>query len=79
MVRLVYPEGGTVGAPALVYITGMLGHAPGIPADAGRQVWEGVVFGVTPEGVPLVELTNLRDERGNREDGVIDAICAALT
>ena len=28
---------------------------------------------------PLVELTKLRDERGNREDGVIDAICVALT
>ena len=28
---------------------------------------------------PLVELTNLRDERGNREDGLSDAICAALT
>ena len=77
--RFVYPESGTVGAPALVYISGMLGHAPGIPADAGRLVWEGVVFDVTPEGIPLVELTNLRDERGNREDGVLDAICAALT
>ena len=77
--RFVYPEGGTVGAPALVYVTGMLGHAPRITADAGRLVWEGVVFGVTPEGIPLVELTNLRDERGNREDGVIEAICAALT
>lgn len=73
-----YPEGGTVGAPATMTITGLRNNYPGQPADAGRLVYDGVVAALTPEGIPLVMLTQLSSERGSFS-GTFEDLCAALT
>jgi hypothetical protein len=81
-----YPEGATVGAPATVKLTGLLGHAPGfISSDAGQIVIEGatvvdfdVVDGVS---IPFTDGGDVTIAHGNSnsEDEVVAAICAALS
>ena len=49
-----YPEGTTVGSPAIITVTGLSGFAaPGV-AGAGRTVFEGVVFD-TSDGLPHLD------------------------
>jgi len=50
-----YTGGGAVGTPAVVRLTGLnFMLQPGV-MFAGRQVFEGVVGGHTPEGIPIVD------------------------
>jgi hypothetical protein len=78
-----YPEGTTLGAPAIVSLTGLLGHVAGIGADAGLIMFETTVIDFSPEGIPItgdpIEETFV--EHGNRESGetVLAAICARLS
>ena len=77
-----YGAGAAIGSPVTVKFTGLLGHVPGVIAsDAGQIVVTGVVGEFSPEGVPLVDLTDqVLIEHGNREDdAIIGAICQALT
>ena len=77
-----YGAGAAIGSQVTVKFTGLLGHVPGVIAsDAGQIVVIGIVGEFSPEGVPLVELTDqVLVEHGNREgDAVIGAICTALT
>ena len=73
-----YPDGAAPGAKAVWRLTGLIGNAPGVASDAGMAAGEGVVLFITPEGIPIIELTTWLVERGNRAEGVPDAICAAL-
>jgi hypothetical protein len=52
--HVAYPEGTTVGSPAIITVTGLGGFAaPGV-AGAGRQVFEGVVSD-TSDGLPHLD------------------------
>jgi len=53
--RYNYPESATPGAPATLTFDALGEKVPGAPADAGRLVYEGVVFTLTPEGIPIVD------------------------
>jgi hypothetical protein len=78
--KTVYPEGATIGAPATVTVTGLLGHVKGIGADAGQDVLMGTVVDFAPEGFPIVDNLELVLSHGNRAPGehVAAAVCAAL-
>ena len=79
-VRIVYPEGGHVGAPAIVYAPGLGGfYAPGV-ATAGRTVLEGVVLLVV-DGIPIVDVVGLLSDSGRPLDfdEIIAARCGFLT
>ncbi len=55
MLHIDYPDGTTVGSPAIITVTGLSGFAaPGV-AGAGRQVFEGVVFDTSEDGLPHVD------------------------
>ena len=77
-----YGAGAAIGSQVTVKFAGMFGHVPGlIASDAGQVVVIGVVRAFSPEGVPIVDLTDqVLAEHGNREgDAVLGAICTALT
>ena len=77
-----YGDGAKIGSPVTVKFAGMFGHVTGVIAsDAGQVVVIGVVREFSPEGVPIVDLTDqVLAEHGNREgDAVLGAICTALT
>jgi hypothetical protein len=78
----VYPEGVFIGAQSIVTLTGIHADYPGAPAEAGRTVLEGVVVGVSPDGVPFVDFTGpTLFEQGNQLSGEesLANLCAALT
>jgi hypothetical protein len=74
-----YPQGGTVGKPATLTITGLQDKLPGQPADAGRAVFKGEVIFVRPDGIPVVE-PELEPEfiSGSRGNLTFPNVCAAL-
>lgn len=74
-----YPEGASPGADAVWRLTGLFENAPGVPPEAGMAAGEGIVLFISPEGIPVIELTTWLVERGNREVGPPDAICTALS
>lgn len=77
----VYPEGIDIGAPAVVTARGIDAHYAGFPAEAGRSVFLGEVIGVTPEGVPIADLSTVLSQTGNilpPAEGLAN-LCAALT
>jgi hypothetical protein len=78
-----YPEGATLGAPAIVSLTGLLGHVAGIGADAGSITFETTVVDFSPEGIPITgdPIEGTLVEHGNRESGetIVAAICARLS
>ena len=82
VVHTVYPEGVSLGAPAIVTLTGLFGHVAGIGADAGSITFETTIVEFSPEGIPItgdpIEETFV--EHGNRESGetIVAAICARL-
>ena len=76
-----YPEGVFIGAPSVVTTNGMHRRAPGLPAEAGQTVFEGVVIVILNGGVPVVDFgPPAIEEHGNVNDllEMIDAACAAL-
>jgi hypothetical protein len=75
-----YPEGATLGAPAIFTVKGLLGHVSGIGADAGQDLFTATVVDFSPEGIPIVDNFDLVQSRGNRESGedVAAAVCAEL-
>jgi hypothetical protein len=78
-----YPQGVSLGAPAIVTLTGLLGHVAGIGADAGSIKFETTVVDFSPEGIPITgdPIEGTLFEHGNRESGetIVAAICARLT
>ena len=75
-----YTNGGALGSNATAYGNGFSMKVPGIPADAGRVVFDAVVFDSTPYGVPIIAFTGVISVAGhtNDPDTLDAAICAAL-
>jgi hypothetical protein len=75
-----YPEGASIGAPAIVKVTGLLGQVRGLGADAGQDIFTATVVDFAPEGFPLTEFGDLLVSHGNREarEAVAAAVCAEL-
>jgi hypothetical protein len=75
-----YTNGGALGSKATAYGSGLSMNVPGVPANAGRAVFDAVVFDSTPYGVPIVALTGVISVTGytTDPDAVDAAICAAL-
>jgi hypothetical protein len=75
-----YTGGGAVGTAAVFRLTGLrLMVQPGV-MFTGRQVFDLVVVGHTPEGIPVNEATRLISQNGNFFSGnEVDVFCAALS
>ena len=75
-----YTGGGAVGTPAVVRFTGLqLMLGPGV-MFTGRQVFDAVVIDHSPEGIPIIEFTNLISQSGNFFTGdTAPLVCAALS
>jgi hypothetical protein len=75
-----YTGGGAVGTAAVARVTGLTFMLqPGVMLT-GRQVFDAVVVDHTPEGVPVLEFTNLISESGNFFSGdAAPLVCAALS
>jgi hypothetical protein len=74
-----YPQGGAVGAPATLTLTGLQDKVPGQPADAGRTVLAGQVIFVTPDGIPVVETDPVPvSVAGSTGNLTFPNVCAAL-
>ena len=79
--RTEYPSGTTPGSPAIATMTGLGDKAPGIPADAGRLIFDNAtVLFVNQDGVPIVDYGLPTSSHGQTNDGdALDAaLCAAL-
>jgi len=80
--HFLYPEGTDVGDPGIASLTGLIDvAAPGGPVIAGRQVLEGPIFDYTPEGIPIVDLSQEISTSGRFPDfeAFAAALCAFLT
>jgi hypothetical protein len=75
-----YTGGGALGTAAVASITGLTFMLqPGV-MFTGRQVSEAVVVDHTPEGIPVLEFTNLISQSGNFFSGdFAGVVCAALS
>jgi hypothetical protein len=75
-----YHDGAAVGAPAVATGAGLGGKVPGIPADAGRITYQGVVVDLSPSGIPIVAFTGIAGFSGHSNDPAAAdaAICNAL-
>jgi hypothetical protein len=75
-----YTGGGAVGTPAVARVTGLqLMLQPGV-MFAGRLVFDAVVVGHTPEGVPEIMATSVISQSGNFfSDDTTPLVCAALS
>lgn len=74
-----YGSGAVVGSDVIGSFTGVIVRVTGfIPPDAGLFRFKGVVEGFDEFGLPIVPIVEVITDRGNREDGVVAAICAAL-
>jgi hypothetical protein len=76
-----YPDGVYVGAPSVVTTHGLIRRVPGLPAEAGRTVFAGVVVFVESTGVPVVDFGPPALEQHGRINDLgemIAAACAAL-
>jgi len=75
-----YAGGGALGTAAVGTATGLqLMLAPGV-MFTGRQVFDAVVVDHSPEGIPIIALTNMISQSGNFFSGdTAPLVCAALS
>jgi hypothetical protein len=76
-----YPQGAYVGAPSIVTTFGLQRRVPGLPAEAGRTVFEGVVLFLNAAGLPVVDFGPPAVEQHGNVNDLFDMIfgaCAAL-
>jgi hypothetical protein len=75
-----YTNGGALGSTATSSGSGLQFDVPGLPPDAGRVVFVGVVVAHTPGGVPIVAFAGVASASGRVNDPDVEdaAICAAL-
>jgi hypothetical protein len=66
-VRTDYPEGIYLGAPAQIADLGRELSAPGLPQDAGREVYSADVVFIS-DGLPFTEITGLESIHGHFND-----------
>lgn len=73
------PSGADLGAPAQLTFTGLQILLPGLP-QAGRDVYQGEVAFVTPDGFPLTDIVGFVSETGHFSDfqAEVAALCGAL-
>jgi len=75
-----YPDGTDVGDPAFVILNGVQRTSgPGNPRIVGYQVFEAIIIGVTPDGVPIADPVALLFQAGQFDLGaVLEARCELL-
>lgn len=74
-----YVNGTAVGSHLVATLVGLhRGAGPG-PPDAGRTVFDAVVAGVSPEGIPAVEIVDVISDAGHRIEDITAARCAVLS
>jgi hypothetical protein len=75
-----YTGGGALGTAAVASLTGLqIRLAPGV-MFTGNQVFDAVVVDHSPEGVPIIEFTNMISQSGNFFSGdFAGVVCAALS
>ena len=75
-----YTGGGALGTTAVASLTGLTQMLqPGV-MFTGRQVFDAVVVDHSPEGIPIIEFTNMISESGNFFSGDFAAVvCPALS
>ena len=75
-----YTDGGALGTPAVARLTGLqIMLQPGV-IFTGRQVFDAVVIDHSPEGIPVIDFTNLISQSGNFFSGdTAPLVCAALS
>jgi hypothetical protein len=81
-IHFLYPEGTDVGDPGIGIFTGLIDvAAPGGPVIAGRQVLQGTIIFLTPEGVPFVDFSEELSTSGHfpEFEEFAEARCAFLT
>jgi hypothetical protein len=78
-VRYQYPQGIFVGAPARLIELGLELSVPGLPAEAGRMVFEGEIVFIDG-GIPFIDVTDFVSSVGHFNDpaAYVAAGCAAL-
>ena len=79
--RFEYPNGTTPGSNAVVTMTGLGRKVPGIPADAGRIVFDdATVLFVNSSGIPIVDFGTQSSSNGhsNSTTTLVTGICFAL-
>jgi hypothetical protein len=75
-----YASGGALGTAAVASLTGLSQRlAPGV-MFTGNQVFDAVVVDHSPEGVPIIEFTNMISQSGNFFSGdLAGVVCPALS
>jgi hypothetical protein len=75
-----FTGGGAVGTTAMVTITGLQFKIPPSVMFTGRQVFDAVITGQSPEGIPENETGDLISQSGNFFPGDdVPVLCAALS
>lgn len=74
-----YVNGTAVGSTLVATLTGFIGGTGSTAPNAGRIVSEGVVVGIGPEGIPVVDLVSEISASGHFNEGTAAARCAALS
>jgi hypothetical protein len=74
-----YTNGAAVGSPVTAILTGLLERLPGIGMEGGRFVYNAVVIGYDPAGVPLIRFVSEVSSVGPDLETTIGAArCAAV-
>ena len=75
-----YASGGALGTAAVASLTGLSQRlAPGV-MFTGNEVFDAVVVDHSPEGIPIIEFTNMISESGNFFSGdLAGVVCPALS
>ena len=77
-VTYLYPEGGTVGAPAVLIFHGLAEKIPGAPAASGQEVFQGYVAAISDAGIPEVITDDVPTKLTGSAGGTLEDRCNAL-
>ena len=77
--KTTFPDGVSISATAQLTFSGLQILLPGLP-QAGRDVYQGEVAYISPDGIPLTDLTGFVSENGHFNDfqTEVAALCGAL-
>lgn len=77
--RTTYPEGASLGAPAIAILTGFGRRIGDDPAEAGRIVSSAIVVFIAPSGIPGIDTLDVLSQTGHFLGATLERRCAALT